>query len=296
MRQQVSGGLVGAEVGEVVGAEGGQGVALQRSGVLGGGVEEHLVAGVGGDALAQVAGELGEVLVGEHHGQAVAAGLGEHVLQRVGEGQEVVGLVDVEGGVDPVAFQSAGAGGGGLPGLGDNERTEQPSGLLAQRALRQAGQQDAAVQDIGQVKGGLAGGDGLAGERAQQEGTQLVHDRSDDGCARGLGQRLVPEPEAFEDGVLDGGDHANAVGGLAQEAGDVGEGDQAVGGLGVTQEGEACGAHDVVGARSPEGAEDAAEDAGDVVDDDVDVRAVQDVETGRGVGVVGVDDHQLVGA
>ncbi|XES00416.1 hypothetical protein HEP87_59685 [Streptomyces sp. S1D4-11] len=65
-------------------------------------------------------------------------------------------LVDVQAGVDPVAFGRAGAGCGGLPGLGDDERAEQPGGLLAERPLGEAGEENPAVEDVGEVEGGLA--------------------------------------------------------------------------------------------------------------------------------------------
>ena len=88
-------------------------------------------------------GELGEVLVGHDDGQPVGAGLGEHVLQRVGQVQEVLALVDVQGGVGPGVLGEPGAAGGGLPGPGDQERPDQLRGLLAQGALGQPGQQQA---------------------------------------------------------------------------------------------------------------------------------------------------------
>ncbi|WP_245997497.1 hypothetical protein [Streptomyces armeniacus] len=239
---------------------------------------------------------MGQVLVGQEHREAVAAGLGEHVLQRVGEGEEVVRFVDVEGGVDALRFGGTGAGRGGLPDAGDQERAEQPGGLLAQGAFGQSGQEDAAVQNVGQVEGGVAGGDGAAGEVAEQEGAELVHDRSDHGGPGGLGQGLVPVPEAAQHRVLERGDDPQPVGGLAEEAGDVGEGDQLPGTAGVLEEGQARGAHQVVRSGAPERGEDPAEDAGDVVDDDVDVGALQHVEAGRGVRVVGVDEDEALGA
>ena len=55
--------------------------------------------GVGADSFPQVRGELGEILVGHHHRQPVGAGLGEHVLQRVGEVEEVLALVDKQAGI-----------------------------------------------------------------------------------------------------------------------------------------------------------------------------------------------------
>ena len=91
-----------------MGGQHGGGVVFQVPGVLGGDAEDDLGAGVGADALAQVRGELGEVLVRHGHRQPVGAGFGQHVFQRVGQVQEVLALVDVQAGV--------GAGGLGQPG------------------------------------------------------------------------------------------------------------------------------------------------------------------------------------
>ena len=82
MQDEAAGGVEGAEVGEVVVGQPGCGVAGQVAGVLGSGVEEDLRAGVGGHALAQVPGQLPEVLVGQGDRDPEPAGLGEHVLDR----------------------------------------------------------------------------------------------------------------------------------------------------------------------------------------------------------------------
>ena len=63
------------------------------------------------DALAQVRGELGEVLVRHGDGEPVGAGLGQHVFQRVGQVQEVLALVDVQAGVRAGVPRAAGRGG-----------------------------------------------------------------------------------------------------------------------------------------------------------------------------------------
>src|ERR1044071_5382538 len=76
-----------------------------------------------------------------------AAGLGEHVGDGAGQGEEVVRLVDVDGRVAALLFRNAGAGGGGLPGRGEHERAHQPGGLLAELPFRQSGEQDPAVED-----------------------------------------------------------------------------------------------------------------------------------------------------
>ncbi len=61
--------------------------------------EDDLVAGVGVQGFGHLAGELAEVLVGQDQGQPVGAGLAQGVVQADGQVQEVVGLIDVAGGV-----------------------------------------------------------------------------------------------------------------------------------------------------------------------------------------------------
>ncbi len=84
--READGGRVLRQVGEVVLGEVGLNVAVERMGVVGGELEIDLRAGVGADALAQVAWELGEVLMGECEREPVAAGFGEYVVDRGGEG------------------------------------------------------------------------------------------------------------------------------------------------------------------------------------------------------------------
>jgi len=88
-----------------------------------------------------------------------------------------------------------------------------------------------------------------------------------------------------------------AVGVVAEQGGDIGEGDQAGTGRHRAEQGQAGGAENVVGARPPAGGEDAAEDPGDVVDDHVGVGAgpvaLQDVQAGRRAMVLGVEQHHL---
>ena len=94
----------------------------------------------------------------------------------------------------------------------------------------------------------------------------------------------------MQDGVGDGGGHAGAESGLGQELGQLGQGGDAV--LGA--QGQAGGAHHVVGARSPEGAVDAAEHRHEVVHNQVGVAAIQRVEAGRAGAAVGVEEHHAV--
>jgi hypothetical protein len=122
-------------VGEVVGGELGADLALERAGVLGRDLEVDLGPGVCGDRCTQVAVELGEVLVGEAEREAVAARLGEHVLERSRQVQIVVDLVDVEGAIGPLVLGPVGAGERGLPHAGHDERAEQAARVLSERSL-----------------------------------------------------------------------------------------------------------------------------------------------------------------
>ncbi|KOG55378.1 hypothetical protein ADK76_21485, partial [Streptomyces griseoflavus] len=100
------------------------GVAGPKVGVLGGDIEEDLRAGVGADGLFEVVRELAEVLVGQSEREAVAAGLGEQHLQRVGQMEKVVRLVQIQGGVRALGGWAAGAAGGGRARGGRGARGE----------------------------------------------------------------------------------------------------------------------------------------------------------------------------
>ena len=94
----------------------------------------------------------------------------------------------------------------------------------------------------------------------------------------------------MQDGVGDGGGHAGAKSDIGQELGELGQGGDAM--LGA--QGQACGAHHVVGARSPKGAVDPAEHRHEVVHNQVGVAAIEGVEAGWAGAAVGVDEHQAV--
>src|SRR6185503_18161384 len=113
--------------------------------------EDDFVAGVGGDPGAQLGGQLGQVLVGQGERQAQAAGFGEQVVDAVGQVEEVVAFVDHQRGVAAVVLGEAGAGGGGGPGVRDDDRPDEAGGLVAEAALGDAGEQDPAVQDAPEV-------------------------------------------------------------------------------------------------------------------------------------------------
>ena len=121
---------------EVVLVQLGRDVALKDVGVLRRAVEIDLVAGIGAEGVAELPGQLGEVLVGEDEREPVAAGLGEHLLVAAWQREEVLRLVDVQGRVDTGALSLPGAGGRRLPDLGDDEGAEKAGRLLAEDARR----------------------------------------------------------------------------------------------------------------------------------------------------------------
>jgi len=187
---------VGSEVGQVVRGQLGCDVPLQGPGVFGGEIEQQLAAGVGRDAFAEVAGQLRQMLVGQHEGEPVAAGFGEHLIERSGQGEEVLAFIDVEGGVDPGLLTLPGPVRGCLPDLGNDERAEQPGGVLPEDAFGNPGQQQPAVQDGCHVEAGRCRGDGAADVVAEQERSQLVQQRADDLGSGGVAHGVVAGPEA----------------------------------------------------------------------------------------------------
>ncbi len=269
------GGGVGAEVGEVVLGDGGGDVAGEGVGVLGGHGEPHLGAGVGRDRLAQLSGELAQVLMGEDHGKPVAAGFGEHLVEAAREVEEVLGFVDHQARVDPGRLAEPGPVGGGLPHLGDDEGAEQAGGLLTQDALGGPHQAHPAVQYLAHVEAPVGAADDLADEVTQQERPQLVHDRPDHLGPVGLRHLLVGGPEPAEADHIGGHrlDARRAERFVGEQPGDIREAGGGAGRLGVAQQGEARRAQHVVGARPPEGGEDGAEDPDQVVDDEIGVRS-----------------------
>ena len=86
--------------------------------------------------------------MGEDHREPVAAGLGQHLVEAARQVQEVLALVDDQAGVDPGRLAEPGPVRGGLPHLGHDEAAEQPGGLLAEDALGDPNQADAAVEDV----------------------------------------------------------------------------------------------------------------------------------------------------
>ncbi len=124
------------------------------------------------------------------------SGLGECVGQVGRQTQVVLDFVDDD--VDRVAFgfRDGGPLEGGLPQVRHDEGAEQRGRFRPHRALRERDEQDLAIgEDLTQreprphlTDDGTHGG-------AQQEGTELVHDRGDDGHPLGVRQLLVPGPE-----------------------------------------------------------------------------------------------------
>ena len=62
--------------------------------------------------------------MGEGEPDPEAAGFGEHVLDAVGQVEEVVAFVDHQPGIPAGVLGHVGAGGGGGPGVGDDDRSQ----------------------------------------------------------------------------------------------------------------------------------------------------------------------------
>ena len=120
--------------------------------------EEDLVARVGVDRFGHGPRQLVQMLMGQHQRQAIATRLGQHVFQADGQVQEVVRLVDIDRRVQPLFLGDLGPAGGGLPQRRQQQqRAHQAAGVFAEQSLGQAGQQDAAVKDVGRVEAGDRG-------------------------------------------------------------------------------------------------------------------------------------------
>ena len=175
-----------------------------------------------------------------------------------------MGLVHVERGVGPVLLWDRGSAHAPLPHPCNDERAEEPRGVLAQRSLRNTDEQQPAFIDEGfDVALGCDLADDRSNRTPKEERAKLVEQRRDVLGALLLGKSLVPTPEGRESAdvrePLADGPAPVEVG---QEQWHLGE--RRAGDLGKRQ---ACGAHDVVRARPPPRLVDAFEHAGDVIDD-----------------------------
>ena len=200
-------------------------MAAEGVGVLGGHGEPDLGPGIRTDRVAQLPRELGEVLVGEDEAEAVAVGFGEELFEAAGQVQEVLAFVDIQRAVDPGGLSQAGPVGGGLPDGGDDEAAEEAGGVVAEEAFGDPHQADPAVEDRAHVDAGASSADDLAGEVAQQEGPELVHEGACD-LALGSGSEPVveaPEPPQPDRVAGNRGDLGGTEGLVGEQAGHVGQ-------------------------------------------------------------------------
>jgi hypothetical protein len=259
--------------------------------VLGRDREHQLVAGVGADRLAQLPGELAQVLVGQAQRQPVLARLRQRLIEADRQVQKIVRLVRVCAGVAAGGLPHPGAVGRRLPHLRQHEAAEQPAGLLPQQPLGHTSQQHPAlVEQPVQVEAGGAAGDHAVDERAQEERAELVEHRADRLRASPAVELLVPVPEALQPRVgRDGGDIGTAKLRVTQQPRHVRKGHLT---KRLAQQGQAAGTQDVVGAGSPVGAGDAAEDPHHVVHGQVGVWPVEHIEDRRCLVLGRVQQHQ----
>ena len=162
-------------------------------------LEVELAARVGGDRLAHLARQLAEVLVGEAEREPVAARLGEHLVQRRGQAEVVVHLVDVEGAVGPPA---SGRPARASAACQTRATTKEPSSRLVSSPSVPFGdaheQQPALVEAAGDVDRRALLADDRAHRAAKQEGAQLVQHRPGRLRPGRLAELVVPLPEGLE--------------------------------------------------------------------------------------------------
>ena len=157
------------------------------------------------------------MLVGEGQGEAVAAGFGEHVVDGVGQVQEVVAFVDDEGGVGAVgwgwrarpvaACQSAATTSEPISRVVSSPRL--PLGMRTSRCRLS--------RTVARSRSAGAGEDG-AGEGAQQERAQPVHQGCEAWALAGS-DSLRTSARTRADGVGDRGGGAGAEGGVGEQFG-----------------------------------------------------------------------------
>ena len=232
--------------------------------------------------------------MGQGEREMVAAGLRQHVVERTGQVQEVLALVRVDGGIEPLRLGGGGPSGGRLPQPGQQQRADQPGGVVAEDAFGQPGEQDASVENPGERERALRRPEKIGGKAAGQHGSQLVHDRADDLDLARLRQAVVPTPETAEAaGVAHPSDETLAVLRVGQQQGDVGQGRVV-----PERQGQTRRAQHVLGARPPVRLIQAAEHPDYVVDDQlgIPIGGVEDVEGRRCLDLRGVEDHQPVSA
>jgi hypothetical protein len=112
------------------------------------------------------------MLVRQYERKPIAARLSQRVVHADRHVQEVVALVDHDGGVSAVFRRQCGAASGGGPQPRQQQRPDQLGGMLTDLALGQPGDQDAAVEDVGEVDRGGRGAEQIAGEPAGQHRPQ----------------------------------------------------------------------------------------------------------------------------
>lgn len=209
--------MVVGEVDDVAGPEDGVELAGEDFGVGGAGAEDDEGARVAEDGVADGEVELAEVLVGEHHPDAVFAQLGEHGEE--GEGGEGLEFVEVAVEGPSVGLRKVRPAEGGEVDAGQQQRAEEGRGVFADAPLGEVHEQNPAFVHDGPQFEALARAGQDAPERGVgQEGPHLVLQGRDRLCPQPLGvagKLLGPETPNLP--IRQPRGHGLAVGALVQQ-------------------------------------------------------------------------------
>ena len=166
---------------------------------------------------------------------------------------------------------------------------------FAELAFGQAGDEDSAVEDVGEADGEAGRAEQVAGEATDQHRSQPGDHRSVPADSLGGAGFGVTGPESFQAfRFADLAEELGAESVIGQQWHDVGQG-----GTGAADQGQTRRAEYVVHPWSPRRLVEAAEDRDHAVGDQFSLRGmcgVQNVPCAGGAGVVRVDDHEPVRA
>src|SRR5450759_2938113 len=288
------GDLIGTKVPELQVAEPRVEFARQVASVVLSALKDDARSRVGSDRLASRSGELAEVLVGQHQAEVVSAGFDQDLVQALRQMQVVLELIQVEAEVGPSRRRPPRPRHRRLPEAGDQESAEQLARLLAEQALGQRDEKDAAaVHAAGEVDGRGRLTHDVADRPPQQHRAQLVEDGPHHLKALPLRQPLILVPERTEtDRVLDACGEDFPSSGLKQQQRDLAERAS-----GSEEQRQHRRPQDVIGARAPEALIRLAEDGDQLIARDlvqIGILAVEDVEAHRPVAQGGVDELNAI--
>lgn len=174
-------------------------------------------ADIAKDGLPHGGGELGNVLMAQGEVEPVFPRLSQDGGEALG--REVLELIDEEIKIAPLVLRLAVAGHGGELKLRDEQRAEQVGLVVADLALGEVREEDAAlVHDKGDAHLAANLADDVTDNRGEEQLTGLVLDRSD-GLAHEarLPALVFVLPEVAEEGIVDLVHHPAAIGRVGEQ-------------------------------------------------------------------------------